>query len=60
VFNEDSINDVVEINTIKDEDPSIHMNPVTEKKVQKKRKNTLIVWTHFDKFSFKDPNDARI
>jgi hypothetical protein len=50
VFNEDSGDELVEINTIEDENPSIHMNPnpMTKSRVQKKRKKTSIVWTHFD------------
>jgi hypothetical protein len=61
VINEDSIvfdDDVAEIDTM--EDPSIHTNPMTKKKVQKKRKKTSTVWTHFDELSFTDPNDTRI
>jgi hypothetical protein len=43
VFNEDSVDDVVEINTIEDEDLSIHMNPMKKTRVQKKYKKTSIV-----------------
>jgi hypothetical protein len=49
VINEDSVvfdDDVVEINTM--EDPSIHTNLMTKKKVQKKRRKTSTVWTYFD------------
>jgi hypothetical protein len=60
VFNEDLVDDVVEINKIEDEDPSIHTNPMTKTRVQKKRKKTSIVWTHFDELPSKDPNDTRI
>ena len=60
MFNEDAADDVVEINTIEDEVPSIHTSSVTKTRVQKKRKKTSIVWTHFDELSSKDPNDTRI
>jgi phage terminase large subunit-like protein len=60
VFNEDSVDDVVEINTIEEKDPSIHTNLMTKTKVQKKRKKTSIVQTYFDEFLSKNPNDARI
>jgi hypothetical protein len=60
MFNENSVDDVVEINTIEDEDPSIHTNPMTKTRVQKKHKKTSIVWTHSDELPSKDPNDARI
>jgi hypothetical protein len=60
VFNEDSVDDVVEINIIEDEDPSIHTNPMKKTRVQKKRKKTSIVWTHFDEVPSKDPNGTRI
>jgi hypothetical protein len=36
VFNEDSVDDVVEINTIEDEDPFIHTNLMTKKKGSRK------------------------
>jgi hypothetical protein len=61
VINEDSVtfdDDVVEIDTM--DDPSIHTNPMTTKKVQKKRRKTLTVWTHFDELPSTDPNDTRI
>jgi hypothetical protein len=48
VVNEDSVvfdDDVVEIDM---EDPSVHMNLMTTKKVQKKRRKASTVWTHFD------------
>jgi hypothetical protein len=48
-INKDSVvfdDDVVEIDTR--EDPSIHTNQMTTKKVQKKRRKTSTVWTHFD------------
>ena len=60
MFNEDSVNNVVEINTIEDEDPSIHMNLMKKTRVQKKCKKTSIVWTYFDELPSKDPNDTRI
>jgi hypothetical protein len=60
VFNEDSADELVEINTIEDENPSIHTNSMTKTMVQKKRKKTSIVWTHFDELPSKDPNDKRI
>jgi hypothetical protein len=40
LFNEDLVDNVVEINTIEDEDPSIHTNLMTKKRVQKKHKKT--------------------
>jgi len=61
VINEDLVvfDDVVEINTM--EDPSIHTNPpMTKKKVQKKRKKTSTIWTHFDELPSTNPNDTRI
>jgi hypothetical protein len=61
VINEDSIifdDNVVEIDTM--EDPSIHTNPMTKKRFQKKRRNTSTVWTHFDELPSTDPNDTRI
>jgi hypothetical protein len=61
VINEDSVvfdDDVVEIDTM--EDPSIHTNPMTTKKVQKKRRKTSTVWTHFDELLSTNPNDKRI
>jgi hypothetical protein len=61
VINEDSVvfdDDVVEIDTM--EDPSVHTNLMTTKKVQKKRRKTSTVWTHFDELSSTDPNDKRI
>jgi hypothetical protein len=61
VINEDSVvfdDDVVEINTM--EDPSIHTNLMTKKKVQKKRRKTSTVWTYFDELPSTDPNDTRI
>jgi hypothetical protein len=62
VFNEDSGDELVEINTIEDENPSINTNPnpMTKTRVQKKRKKTSIVWTHFDEVPSRDPNDKRI
>jgi hypothetical protein len=61
VINEDSVvfdNDVIEIDTM--EDPSIHTNPMTKKRVQKKRRNTSTVWTYFDELLSTNPNDTRI
>ena len=58
MFNEYSVNDVVEINTIKD--LSVYMNPMTQKRVQKKHKKNLTIWIYFDELPSKDPNDARI
>jgi len=49
---------VVEIDTM--EDPSIHTNPMTKKRVQKKRRNTSTVWTYFDELLSTNPNDTRI
>ena len=60
MFNEDSVDEVVEINIIEDEDHSIPTNPMTKTRVQKKRKKTSIVLTHFDEVHSKDPNDKRI
>jgi hypothetical protein len=62
VFNEDSADELVEINTIEHENPFIHTNPnpMTKTRVQKKHKKTSIVWTHFDEIPSKDPNDKRI
>ena len=60
MFNEDSVNVVVEINTIEDEDPSIHTNPMKKTRVQKKHKKTSIIWIHFDELLSKYPNDTRI
>jgi hypothetical protein len=60
VFNEDLVDEVVEINTIEDEDPSIHTNPMTKTMVQKKRKKTSIGWTHFNELPSKDPNEKKI
>jgi len=36
------------------------LNPMTTKKVQKKRRKTSTVWTHFDELPSTDPNDKRI
>jgi hypothetical protein len=61
VINEDSVvfdDDVVEINTM--ESPSIHKNPMTKKKVQKKHRKTSTVWTHFDELPSTYPNGTRI
>jgi hypothetical protein len=49
---------MVEIDTR--EDPSIHMNQMTTKNVQKKRRKTSTVWTHFDEVPSTDPNNKRI
>jgi hypothetical protein len=45
VFNKDSGDELVEINTIDDENPFINTNPnpMTKTRVQKKRKKTSIV-----------------
>jgi hypothetical protein len=61
VINENSVvfdDDVVEIDTM--EDSSVHTNMMTTKKVQKKRRKTSTVWTHFDELPSTDPNDKRI
>lgn len=61
MINEDSVifdNDVVEIDTM--EDSSIHTNPITTKKVPKKRRKTSTVWTHFDEVPSTYSNDTRI
>jgi hypothetical protein len=61
VINEDSVvfdDNVVEIDTMKD--LSIHTNSTTTKKVQKKRRKTSTVWTHFNELPFTDTNDTMI